>query len=110
MTSRRASSRSSLPPEPYECELSSGTKPGGRPIELAEQALASEHNNLRALLHLTSLHARAGRDAGAREAATDVLRLAPNFTVALAGKWRQTRDETFAAVFAEGLRKADLPE
>jgi len=79
-------------------------------IELAEESLAREHNNFPALLHLTSLYARAGRDAEARDAATDVLRLAPNFTVALAGKWLQTRDETFAAIFAEGLRKAGLPK
>jgi len=79
-------------------------------IELAGQAIAREPNNFPALLHLASLYARAGRDEDARESATSVRRLVPNFTVALAGKWLKTRDETFAAAFAEGLRKAGLPE
>ncbi len=79
-------------------------------IEIAGRALAREPNNVPALLHLASLHARAGRDAEAREAAASVLRLVPNFTVGLTRKWLQTRDESFAATFAEGLRKAGLPE
>ena len=78
--------------------------------EIAGQALAREPNNFPTLLHLTSLHARAGRDAEAREAAASVLRLVPNFTVGLTRKWLQTRDEAVAATFAEGLRKAGLPE
>ncbi len=55
--------------------------------EIAGQALAREPNNFPTLLHLTSLHARAGRDAEAREAAASVLRLVPNFTVGLTRKW-----------------------
>ncbi len=78
--------------------------------ELAMQALAREPSNFPSLLHLASLHARAGRDAEAREAAASVLRLVPNFTVGLTRKWLQTRDETFAAAYAEGLRQAGLPD
>jgi adenylate cyclase len=81
----------------------------GKAIELAEQILARDADYFPALLHLASLYARAGRDEDAREAAASVLRLTPGFKVGFTAKWLMTRDEAFAATFAEGLTKAGLP-
>lgn len=78
-------------------------------IELAERVLARDPDNFPALLHLASLYARAGRDPEAREAAASVLRRTPGFKVGFTAKWLMTRDEAFAATFAEGLTKAGLP-
>ena len=79
-------------------------------LEVVSAVLAREGDNFPALLHGASLYARSGRDEDARRVARDVLRVVPDFRIALIAKWLMMRDSAFVDAFADGLRMSGLPE
>ena len=79
-------------------------------IVLAKRAIEQEPNNLVANVVLTSSLSMAGREEEAREAAKDILRINPTFSVASFTKRAVQKDRAVVKRFGDALRKAGLPE
>jgi adenylate cyclase len=77
-------------------------------IALQKKAIAQEPNDILAHLVLTSSYSLAGRDAEARAAAQEVLRINPKFSVTRMQKVSPHKDRAFAKRWCDALRKAGL--
>ena len=79
-------------------------------IVQARKAIEQEPNNLIAWVVLTSSLGLDGRNEEAREAANEILRLKPNFSVDRYEKVSPQKDRTAVKRFCDALREAGLPE
>ena len=82
-------------------------------IEWCEKARAGAAENMYTLVHLAAANAWAGHDKEAREAAAQLQKAYPGFTVQKYAGMHFSDDPTYNAQRArivEGLRKAGLPE
>jgi adenylate cyclase len=82
-------------------------------IEWCEKARAGAPDDIYALVHLAAANAWAGRDKEAKEAAAQLQKVYPGYTVQTYAGIHFSDDPTFNAQRAriyEGLRKAGLPE
>jgi tetratricopeptide (TPR) repeat protein len=79
-------------------------------IVQAKKATKQEPNDLIAWILLTSSLSLAGRDQEAREAAKEILRIRPKFSVALWEKRSPQKDRAAVKRYCDALRKAGLPE
>jgi adenylate cyclase len=77
-------------------------------IALQKKAIEQEPNDILAHLVLTSSYSLAGRDAEARAAAQEVLRINPKFSVARMQKVSPHKDRAFAKRWCDAVRKAGL--
>ena len=101
------------PPVWYRSVLARARDAAGDPegaLAISTAVRAREPDNFPALLHSTSLLARSGRMEEASDVARDVLRMVPDFRIASITQWLMMRDGGFTRAFADGLRKAGLPE
>jgi adenylate cyclase len=79
-------------------------------IAQAQKAIEKEPNDLIAYIVLCSAYSLAGREEEAREAAKEMLRINPKFSVARMQKVSPHKDRAVAKRFCDALRKAGLPE
>jgi TolB-like protein/class 3 adenylate cyclase len=82
-------------------------------IEWCEKARAGAPENVYALVHLAAANAWAGHDTEAKDAAAQLQRVSPGFTMQTWAGLRASDDPTYIAQrarIAEGLRKAGVPE
>jgi adenylate cyclase len=79
-------------------------------IALQRKAIEQEPNDIFAYMVLASVCIMAGREAEARTAAHEVLRLNPKFSVAQVDKVRPDKDRAVAKRWCDTLRQAGLPE
>jgi tetratricopeptide (TPR) repeat protein len=79
-------------------------------IVQAKKAVEQEPNDLVANVVLTSSLSLAGHEEEAREAAKEILRLNPKFSVARWQKRSPHKDRAVAKRYCDALRKAGLPE
>jgi adenylate cyclase len=79
-------------------------------IVQAQKATKQEPKDLIAWILLTSSLSLAGRDQEAREAAKEVLRIRPKFSVALFEKRSPQKDPAVVKRYCDSLRKAGLPD
>jgi len=76
----------------------------------AERAIKNEPEDLIAWVLLVSSLSQSGREAEARAAAKEVMRINPKFSVVRIQKVTPHRDRAVAKRFGDSLRKAGLPE
>jgi adenylate cyclase len=79
-------------------------------IALQKKAIEQEPNDIFAYMVLASVCIMAGREAEARDAAREVLRLNPKFSVAQVDKIRPDKDRAVAKRWCDTLRQAGLPD
>jgi tetratricopeptide (TPR) repeat protein len=79
-------------------------------IVQAKKATEKKPNDLLAHVVLTSCYSQAGREEEAREAAKEVLRLNPKFSVAQMQRTIPYKNRENAKRFGDSLRKAGLPD
>jgi len=79
-------------------------------IALQKKAIEQEPNDIIAYVVLASSYSYAGRDAEARAAAEEILRINPKFSVARIQKVSPHKDRAVAKRLGVALRKAGLPE
>jgi adenylate cyclase len=79
-------------------------------IALQKTAIEQEPNDIFAYMVLASVCSMAGRDAEARTAAQEILRLNPKFSVAQVEKVRPDKDRAVAKRWCDTLRQAGLPD
>ena len=79
-------------------------------IVQVKRAIQKKPNDFLAYLVLTSCYSQAGRDEEAREAAEEVLRLNPKFSVAHTQRIIPYKNRANAKRFGDSLRKAGLPD
>ena len=79
-------------------------------IALQKKAIEQDHNDIFAYLVLASLCSLTGRDAEARVAAEEVLRIDPKFSVARMETVRPDKDRAVAKRWCDALREAGLPD
>jgi tetratricopeptide (TPR) repeat protein len=79
-------------------------------IVQAQKATKQEPKDLIAWILLTSSLSLAGRNQEAREAAKEVLRIRPKFSVALFEKRSPQKDPAVVKRYCDALRKAGLPD
>jgi tetratricopeptide (TPR) repeat protein len=77
-------------------------------IEVSKKATIQEPNNLFAQLALTAAYSLSSRDENARAAATEVLRIAPDFSVENYSKTLPYKNQADRELVIKGLRKAGL--
>jgi adenylate cyclase len=99
----------------YVCHLHSHLAHWEQAIEWCNKAHAGAPQDWYALVDLAAANAWAGHDKEAKEAAAQLQKIYPGFTVQQWAQWGYawTDDTTFKAQFdriTEGLRKAGLPE
>jgi adenylate cyclase len=97
----------------YRCHLHTHLAQWEQAIEWCDKAIAGAPLNWYALVDLAAANAFAGHDKEAREAAAQLQKVYPSFTVQKWAGIHWTDDPTFNAQYArivEGLRKAGLPE
>jgi adenylate cyclase len=101
------------PPNTYYRHLGVALGESGRyeeAIALQKKAIKQDRNDIFAYLVLASLSSLAGRDAEARAAAEEVLRIDPRFSVARMETARPDKDRAVAKRWNDALRKAGLPD
>jgi len=101
------------PPNTYYRHLGVALGESGRyeeAIALQKKAIEQDRNDIFAYLVLASLCSLAGRDAEARVAAEEVLRIDPKFSVARMEKVRPDKDRAVAKRWCDALREAGLPD
>jgi adenylate cyclase len=79
-------------------------------IALQKKAIEKNPDDIFAYMVMASVCSMAGREAEARSAAKEVLRLNPNFSVAQVRKVRPDKDRAVAKRWCDTLREAGLPE
>jgi adenylate cyclase len=79
-------------------------------IALQKKAIEQNPKDIFAYLVLASVCSMAGREAEARDAAREVLRLSPKFSVARMEKVRPDKDRAVAKRWCDTLREAGLPD
>jgi adenylate cyclase len=79
-------------------------------IAFQKKAIEQNPDDIFAYLVMASVCSMAGREAEARAAAKEVLRLDPNFSVARMRKVRPDKDRAVAKRWCDTLREAGLPE
>jgi adenylate cyclase len=79
-------------------------------IVQAQKATEQEPKDLIAWILLTSSLSLAGRDEEAREAAKEILKIRPKFSVALFEKRSPQKDQAVVKRYCDALRKAGLPD
>jgi adenylate cyclase len=82
-------------------------------VEWCEKSIATRATYWQAYVDLISAEGWLGRDAEAKAAIAELLKLRPGFTVQTWANNKQSDDATFQKEYAritEGLRKAGLPE
>jgi adenylate cyclase len=97
----------------YICHLHTHLAQWEKAVPWCVKSLAGGPGNFYPLVDLAAAHAWLGHDKDAREAATELQKVYPGFTVKTWAKIRWTDDPTFNAQYArvvEGLRKAGVPE
>jgi hypothetical protein len=95
------------------CSLHTHLAQWEQAIEWCEKAAASNPQYGAPLIYLAAANAWAGHIKEAREAATQLQKLSPGFTVQKSAGSHWSDDPTFNAQqqrITEGLRKAGLPE
>jgi adenylate cyclase len=102
-----------IPPSSYYRHFGFALRDSGRyeeAIAMQKKAIEQEPNDLIAHIALTSSYSLAGRDAEARVAAQEVLRLDPKFSLTRWEKLVVQKDRQVVKSIMDGLRKAGLPE
>ncbi|MGD8985330.1 MAG: tetratricopeptide repeat protein [Desulfobacteraceae bacterium] len=102
-----------IPPNAYYRHFGFALRDSGRyeeAIAMQKKAIEQEPNDLIAHIALTSSYSLAGRDAEARVAAQEVLRLDPKFSLTRWEKLVVQKDRHAVKSIMDGLRKAGLPE
>jgi TolB-like protein len=97
----------------YMCHLHAHLAHWEQSIEWCNKAAVSMPDVFYPYLDLAAAHAWLGRDKEAKEAAAQLQKLYPGFTVQTFLSWHWTDDPTFNAQYqhlAEGMRKAGVPE
>jgi tetratricopeptide (TPR) repeat protein len=97
----------------FVCALHAYLAQSEQAIEWCEKARAGAPDNWYPLVYLAAAHAWAGHDKEANEAAAQLQKLYPGFTVQTWVGRRRSDDPTYNAQYArivEGLRKAGVPE
>jgi class 3 adenylate cyclase/TolB-like protein/Tfp pilus assembly protein PilF len=98
----------------YMCALHDYLQHWEQAIEWCEKSRAGWPDNFSTYVHLAAAHALAGRDKEAKDAAAQLQKVYPGFTVqTYADLASRNYDPTYKAAIArtiEGLRKAGLPE
>ena len=97
----------------YICHLHTHLAQWEQAIESCGKSIASNPQNWYSLVDLTAANAWAGHDKEAKEAAAQLQKAYPAFTVQTWAGIHYTDDPTFNAQYqriVEGLRKAGLPE
>jgi tetratricopeptide (TPR) repeat protein len=97
----------------FMCTLQVNLGHDEQAIPWCNKSAASLPQSYLPLLHLAIAYALTGRDKEAKEAAAQLLKVDPGFTVQGFGSIRWSDDPTFNARYqraVEGLRKAGLPE
>ena len=97
----------------YICHLHTHLAQWEQAIEWCGKSIASNPQNWYSLVDLTAANAWAGHDKEAKEAAAQLQKAYPAFTVQTWAGIHYTDDPTFNAQYqriVEGLRKAGLPE
>jgi TolB-like protein/class 3 adenylate cyclase/Tfp pilus assembly protein PilF len=79
-------------------------------IVQVKRAIEKKPNDFLAYVVLTSCFSQAGREEEAREAAKEILRLNPKFSVARMQKTSPHKNRAIAKRFGDSLRKAGLPD
>ena len=79
-------------------------------IALQKKAIEQDHNDIFAYLVLASLCSLTGRDAEARVAAEEVLRIDPKFSAARMETVRPDKDRAVVKRWCDALREAGLPD
>jgi TolB-like protein/Flp pilus assembly protein TadD len=79
-------------------------------MKLLERSKKGEHNLYSANLHLAAVYVNLGREEEARAHAAEVLRINPNFSLALIDKVTFFQDPAHLKRLKDTLRKAGLPD